>query len=100
MSVDREEVGRIAELARLRLEDDEIDRLTGDMNRILGYADRLRGYAAGGKQAEKGGAGGEGGEGREDASEMPDPLSSGPESFAPRFEEGFFVVPPPPGVTA
>lgn len=29
----------------------------------------------------------------------PDVLRREPTDFAPRFEEGFFVVPPPPGVT-
>lgn len=43
MSVDREEVERIGRLAKLRLTDDEADRLTDEMNRILEHAERLRG---------------------------------------------------------
>jgi aspartyl-tRNA(Asn)/glutamyl-tRNA(Gln) amidotransferase subunit C len=122
VSVDRAEVVRIAELARLRLDEDEVDHLTGDMNRILAYADRLRGDAhaeippANGGMADadaledgrvEDGAldapsvGGTPAPGfRPGAAELPDPLMSAPASFAPRFEAGFFVVPPPPGVTA
>jgi aspartyl/glutamyl-tRNA(Asn/Gln) amidotransferase C subunit len=99
VTVDRTEVARIAGLARLRLEADEVDRLTGDVNRILEYVDRLRGAADGRDRAEA--AEPHAGEGaRQDAPGGPDPLTSGPGTFAPSFEQGFFVVPPPPGVTA
>ena len=98
MSVDRAEVARFAGMARLRLEVDEVDRLTGDVNRILEYVGRLRGVPGGDHREEprEDGAGAGGPEGH---AEGPDPLASGPGAFAPRFEQGFFVVPPPPGVT-
>lgn len=37
-----EEVREIATLARLRLTDQEVDRMTGDLDAILGYVDALR----------------------------------------------------------
>ena len=42
MSVDRDEVERVALLARLDLGDDEVGRLTEDLNRVLQQAERLR----------------------------------------------------------
>lgn len=147
VSVDREEVERIGRLAKLRLTDDEAERLTDEMNRILEHAERLRrleeasgagpvieGGAAGSGQAaereaaereadegeadegeaDERGVGGEGpdvarttdpgGPGpsgtRSPAAETPDPLHMAPSAFAPDVREGFFVVPPPPGVVA
>ncbi|MBZ0180681.1 MAG: Asp-tRNA(Asn)/Glu-tRNA(Gln) amidotransferase subunit GatC [Melioribacteraceae bacterium] len=41
MSVTRNEVEYIAELARLKFSDDELESLTLDMNRILDYMDKL-----------------------------------------------------------
>ena len=102
MSVDREEVERIAGLARLELEDDEAARLTAEMNRILAYAERLRGVSFDSSEAPA-----VGGADREDMSGVrdesltdPDALHSEAASFAPEWRDGFFVVPPPPGVTA
>lgn len=62
MSVDREEVERIGRLAKLRLTDDEADRLTDEMNRILEHAERLRGLeeASGAGRAIEGGDAGSG----------------------------------------
>ena len=126
MSVDRTEVDRIARLARLELEDDEADRLTDEMNRILEHAERLRtagvdgagatGAAGGaatddaaGKASrsederaagEAGGAAPAGMSGARAETGEPDALDRDPSAFAPEWEEGFFVVPPPPGVTA
>jgi aspartyl-tRNA(Asn)/glutamyl-tRNA(Gln) amidotransferase subunit C len=37
-----EEVREIAALARLRLDDEEVARMTGDLDAILGYVDTLR----------------------------------------------------------
>ena len=42
MSVDRADVDRVAELARLRLTDAEREALTGHLRRILDYVDQLR----------------------------------------------------------
>ncbi|MCO6473406.1 MAG: Asp-tRNA(Asn)/Glu-tRNA(Gln) amidotransferase subunit GatC [Melioribacteraceae bacterium] len=41
MSVTRNEIEYIAELARLKFSDDELESLTLDMNRILDYMDKL-----------------------------------------------------------
>lgn len=130
MSVDRDEVRRIADLAKLDLDDEEADRLAGEMNRILEHAERLRsldahaGTAAAGDESradpdasgpggDPSGAGGAGGGaagaesetagaegGAVDAPSGPDPLLRPPGAFAPEMIEGFFVVPPPPGVVA
>jgi len=100
MSVDREEVDRIADLARLRLDEVEAERLTEEMNRILEHADRLREVP--GREGRTVAAVPPTGISGTRASEanVPDPLASGIETFAPRTESGFFLVPPPHGVTA
>ena len=41
MKISREEVLKVAHLARLELDGGETDGLTGDMNSILGYIDKL-----------------------------------------------------------
>ncbi|HKJ31764.1 MAG TPA: Asp-tRNA(Asn)/Glu-tRNA(Gln) amidotransferase subunit GatC [Balneolales bacterium] len=41
MSVSKKEVAYIANLARLKLQDSEVDRLAADMSRILEYIDLL-----------------------------------------------------------
>ncbi len=112
MTVDRSEVERIARLAHLRFEDDQADRLTDEMNRILDHASLLRDEGSGdhGVQprqsdpsTEAGVAGYADGGGlsgaRADEAMAPDPLRAPLESVAPRYAEGFFVVPPPPGVS-
>ncbi len=111
MSVDRDEVGRIARLARLDLEDDETARLTEEMNRILEYAERLR--SAGVDRAEMdhtddspraadSGSPDQHGaiQGARLGTGEPDALRADLSAFAPAWDEGFFVVPPPPGVKA
>ena len=99
MSVQRGEVERIAELARLRFRPDDVERLTDELNRILEYMEVLRRLA----ERPMGPPVTEGlgvpptrtpGQGE------PDALAVGPDAFAPRWLEGFFVVPPPPGVHA
>jgi aspartyl-tRNA(Asn)/glutamyl-tRNA(Gln) amidotransferase subunit C len=96
VSVDRAEVERIAALARLRLDDDEAEQLTGELNRILDHVEALRALeevaptvAALPREAASTRASEEG---------APDALERRPDEFAPRWAEGFFVVPPPPGV--
>lgn len=104
MSVGRDEVRRIAELARLRFEEEEIERLTDEMNRILEHAEELRGLAS---RVDDG----DGRDGEHDSSEIatssgtrdeeaerPDALQRGADALAPEWKDGFFVVPPPPGV--
>ena len=40
--IDPKEVREIAQLARLRLADDEVQRLAGELDAILGYIEELR----------------------------------------------------------
>lgn len=42
MSVSKEEVQYLAHLARLQLTEEETERLSGDMNRILEYMEQLQ----------------------------------------------------------
>ncbi len=42
MKVKKEDILHVAALARLELEKDEVELLTGDMNKILDYIDRLK----------------------------------------------------------
>jgi len=109
VSVDRAEVDRLARLAHLHFEGDEADRLGAEMTRILAYASRLReeGPADDGEDARQPAPptsadaypADEGLSGGRAATEAPDPLLAPLESIAPRYAEGFFVVPPPPGVS-
>lgn len=98
MSVDRAEVERIAVLAKLRLRADEVVRLTGDMNRILEHAKRLRGLDPDGEVAGPEGVTRSGT--RPPEAETRDRLLAPILDWAPETAEGFFTVPPPPGVTA
>ena len=109
MRVDRSEVERIARLAHLQFEGADADRLAEEMSRILDYAAHLRGRVdstprpegqsadvtidVGNEVPEEGLSGA-----RDPGVDGPDSLSVTPDAFAPRFEEDFFVVPPPPGV--
>lgn len=92
MGVSPEDVRRIAALAALRLDDDEADRLTGDLNDILDHFEVLRDAGTG----EQGGREVHGG--TEVAPLRPDepgadPLAPGPGDGAPDFRDGFFTVP-------
>jgi len=108
MSVEREEVLRIATLAKLHLDEEELQRMTGDLNSILAHVDALgalaeeaRGMAP---PAEIAGAD------RPWSAALPsarpgERTVSGdvpvdPAGFAPDFRDGFFRVPSPPGVHA
>jgi aspartyl-tRNA(Asn)/glutamyl-tRNA(Gln) amidotransferase subunit C len=42
MSVDAATVRRVARLARLKLEDEEVEPLVGELNAILGWVEQLR----------------------------------------------------------
>ena len=91
MSVGIDEVRHIAALARLRLSPDEIDRLTTEMNAILGHFEELR--AAAGADAERSLELSDGAAPpRADGGE-PDPLHIPPAAFAASWTEGFFTVP-------
>jgi len=41
MELTKDEVNKVAHLARLALEGDEVERMTGDMNNIIGYINKL-----------------------------------------------------------
>ena len=111
MSVHRDEVERIAGFARLDLEGDEVARLTDEMTRILEYAELLRTAGAGRYSV---GVGDDVSEATRSAMEDPrgsmggagprsgeaDPLAAHPSVFAPAWDDGFFIVPPLPGVKA
>jgi Asp-tRNA(Asn)/Glu-tRNA(Gln) amidotransferase C subunit len=116
MSVGREHAERIADLARLRFDDDELTRITAELNRILEHVESLRGLepGAGGEPGNDAAAGAASGSGhlatsgaptvgdclptRGAGAERPDPLRRDLEDVAPDWREGFFVVPPLPGV--
>ena len=98
MTVDRTEVERIAQLARLKLTDDEADRLVHEMNQILEHAMHLRRSADDTREGAARENGGPSGARRGDIGV--DELRSELISFAPSMSEGFFLVPPPPGVSA
>lgn len=98
MSVDREEVLRIARLARLRLDDDELERMTSDLNSILEHVDALSALedddvVDDSRWAERGST-------RPTEETGADPERLDPSGMAPAFQDGFFVVPAPPGVHA
>jgi aspartyl-tRNA(Asn)/glutamyl-tRNA(Gln) amidotransferase subunit C len=91
MSVDAATVRRIAHLARIAVEDDEIEHLQGEINSILGFIEQL-------KEANV-----EGVEPMTSVTPMKlamraDEVTDGGDAArvlanAPQTEEGFFVVP-------
>lgn len=94
MSIDRGTIEAIASLAHLRLDEAEVARLTLEMNRILEHVDALhRAEVAGGPGPEARLPSTRPNEGGE-----PDGLTRPLAEMAPRVTEGFFIVPPPPGV--
>ena len=92
MAVGKDDVRRIAELARLRLGDADIERFTGQLNSILGHMDRLADLDAEAAQAEAQ-AGPEAGAPLRSEEVGPDPLRRAPSEIATEWREGFFVVP-------
>ena len=91
MSVTREEVLRIAQLAELDVDEDTLQELSDHMTRIIDYVAQLSAVPAnGGVKVFVPGP---------DAIRFrldevnPAPLAVSPAEFAPAFKEGFFVVP-------
>lgn len=100
--IDREQVRRVARLARLELSEEEVDRLSDELGRVLSRFREL-------EEAEVDGTGH--GTGEELTGESPgvetetdgsglrpdepdaDPLARGPGELAPEWEDGFFLVP-------
>ncbi len=102
MSVGREQAERIAHLARLRFEDDELTTITEELNHILEHVEALREVGSTGDEgttAEDLGdaAAASAAATRDEDADHPDTLVRPLDSFAPDWREGFFVVPPLPG---
>ncbi|MEX2467908.1 MAG: Asp-tRNA(Asn)/Glu-tRNA(Gln) amidotransferase subunit GatC [Gemmatimonadota bacterium] len=97
MSVKREEVLRIAKLARLRLDEDELERMTGDLNSILEHVDALGSLEGDGEIA---GTAFEEGPSTRDEEASDGERGLDPSVVAPAWRDGFYLVPPPPGVHA
>ena len=96
MSVGRNHAVRIAAPARLRFGDAELTRITAELNRILEHVEQLRTLeltTPAPREDERAST-------RFPGAEEPDGLRDGIGSFAPDWREGFFVVPPLPGVHA
>jgi len=90
MAVSRDDVRRIAALARLGVADDRIDAIAAELNGILGHIDALRRADASSLADASGTAAGM--PLREDVPAS-DPLVAPRESFAPAMRDGFFLVP-------
>jgi aspartyl/glutamyl-tRNA(Asn/Gln) amidotransferase C subunit len=96
VSVDREQARKIAALARLRFDEAELGRITDELNHILEHVEALRSLEKRGATPmpeERASTRGPG-------ADQPDALRGGPQLIAPDWREGFFVVPPLPGVHA
>jgi len=101
MSVQRDQTERIAALARLYFEPEELDRLTEELNHILEHVERLKGLEE--ERPDEGAdrfvfLGLEGDGTRGEGAESPDALDAPFSTVAPDWREGFFVVPPLPGM--
>ncbi|HEX9105796.1 MAG TPA: Asp-tRNA(Asn)/Glu-tRNA(Gln) amidotransferase subunit GatC [Longimicrobiales bacterium] len=90
MPVTSADVLHVAALARLRLAPEEIERLTSQLNDILGHVAELA--AADTDQVQPEPATTWPAPLRDDAS-APDPLALPPAELAPAWQEGFFTVP-------
>lgn len=87
--IGEDDVRRIAGLARLRLDDDEVRTFTAQLNDILAHVEELRSAGEG-----EGGAAPEGQGATLGADDPgPDALLLAPAEIAPAFEEGFFTLP-------
>jgi len=89
MAVTHEEVLRIAELARLKLDDSRVDALSRELSAILGHIEVLAGVDTSKAAAEDDGSSTP----LRADSAPPDPLLHPIESFAPEMKHGFFMVP-------
>ena len=91
MSVSREEVLKIAQLAELEVEEATLPALAEQMSRILEYVAQISGVAA--SEAVKPFIPGPDAVRFRPDEVKPIPLAFGPDQFAPAFKEGFFLVP-------
>ena len=91
MTVSREEVLRIAQLAELDVDEETLPTLAEQMSRILDYVAQLSAVPANGT-VKVFVPGPDAIRFRNDEV-VPSQLEFGPKEFAPDFKEGFFVVP-------
>ena len=98
VSVSARDVQRIREPARLHLENDELERLTSDLNAILRHVDSLRDLGSTERPEDSSQIGSKLEPVSHEHVEGPDKLREMPADFAPEWKEGFFIVPAPPGV--
>ena len=90
MAVTRDVVEEVARLARLRLSDDEIARMTAELNGILEHIEDLGEADVEGVE----GVGGVAEAGAPAADESgADPLALPPADIAPAWQDDFFTVP-------
>ena len=93
MSVSRDEVLRIAQLAELDVEEEQLPEMAAQMSRILDYVAQLSAIPSNGT-VKTFVPGPDAIRFRPDEVAPPPPLLAfGPDKFAPAFKEGFFVVP-------
>lgn len=96
MRVRADVLAKVAELARLRLEPEEAERLQQELSRILDHVDSLSQVDGVALMDDLGGqpsADGSAAVASFTARHPPDPLPVDPTGLAPQWEEGFFVVP-------
>jgi len=88
--IDRSQVRHIANLARLELDTDDLDRLAGEMASILSHFEELSEVELPPEEgpADRGLA-----PRLRDDEVSSDPLAFGPFEMAPQWRDGFFVVP-------
>ena len=86
--MDEDEVRRLAELARLELSDEEVRRLAGELGDLLDDLHRLGEVEADHPEAPEE----EGVRLRPDAPSS-EPLARRPETCAPEWRDGFFLLP-------
>ena len=98
MSVTRADVVKIAALARLELEEEELERLTTELNEILGHSAQLTSLDLMETEDLTPQIRSPLPATRQQAAEEADALSGPPSTFAPDWRENFFIVPPPPGM--
>lgn len=92
--IDESTVRRVAELARLELDEDEVERLVEELGSILGHFEQLEEVdLEEGEEVEPDGPPAT----RADAPGT-DPLAFGPGQMAPDWRGGYFVVPRLPGL--
>jgi aspartyl-tRNA(Asn)/glutamyl-tRNA(Gln) amidotransferase subunit C len=96
VSITREEILQIANLARLRLTDSEAEELSNDLNQILEYVDTLASLTV--PEGERLGLGPPEAPERAAGQIPPDSMAHPPADFAPDFRDGFFMVPSPPSL--